>query len=181
MTDLHIRPVTVDDIDDLVRIHNQAWQETYGGTIPQDHLDMSSNVDDRLTFWREAICEADSKTRARIRLGFVDGEPCGFVFARPTPEDDSPRGIELRVLYTLKKAHGTGLGRMLVDAVLDRDAAWLWMLEGNDRAEQFYKKLGFRRDGEPIYRSWPDGHRDLRLVRDKQPAPETESQPLVPA
>lgn len=170
MTELRIRPATVDDIEDLVCIHNQAWQETYGGTIPQDHLDLSANVDDRLKFWHDAITEADEKTRARIRIGLIGDEPVGFVFARPTPEDDAPRGVELRVLYTLKCAHGTGLGRMLVDSVLDRDAAWLWMLEGNDRAEAFYKKLGFRRDGEPIYRSWPDGHRDLRLVRDKQPA-----------
>lgn len=185
MADLRIRTVTTADIDDLVRIHNQAWQETYGGTIPQDHLDMGANIDDRLAFWQDAITEADATKRARIRMGFIDGEPAGFVFARPTPDEESPRDVELRVLYTLKIAHGTGLGRMLADAVLEQDAAWLWMLEGNDRAEAFYKKLGFRRDGEPIFRSWPDGHRDLRLVRDAQPALESdtasEAQPTASA
>lgn len=175
MTELRIRPATRDDIDDLVRIHNQAWQETYGGTIEQDHIDKNSDVDDRLSFWREAITEAEHTDRARVRIGLLDDEPVGFVYVRPTPDADAPRDIELRVLYTLQKAHGTGLGRKLVDAALEHDAAWLWMLEGNDRAEAFYKKLGFRREGEPLSRTWPGGHRDLRLVRDEQPAEEDTS------
>ncbi|UQN14701.1 GNAT family N-acetyltransferase [Gulosibacter sp. ACHW.36C] len=163
-----IRHASVADIDTLVSIHNQAWQETYAGKIPQHRIDELSSTDERRNDWVAALERAQHDPELHACIGFVDGTPAGFALAWPSADADAPRATELKLLYTLRIAHGTGLGRDLVDAVLGDRAAWLWMLDDNPRAERFYAKLGFARFEEPVWR-WPHAVKpDVRLARDAQ-------------
>ena len=51
----------------------------------------------------------------------------------------------LVTLYVLPEAQGRGLGGALLDAVLDpEEPAYLWIINGNDGAERFYARRGFR-------------------------------------
>ncbi len=163
-----IRHATAADIETLVRIHNQAWQETCAGKIPQHRIDELSSTPERRERWATTIERAERDPEVHACIGFVDGEPAGFALAWPSAEPDAPREYELKLLYTLQNAHGTGLGRGLVDAVLGDRAAWLWMLDDNPRAERFYEKLGFTRFEAPVMR-WPNAAKpDVRLARDAQ-------------
>ncbi len=75
----------------------------------------------------------------------------------PTVET-GPDDIELRRIYTLSRAHGTGLGPALmaqasVDArALGRKRMLLGVYARNDRARAFYEKQGFTKVGERQYR-----------------------------
>jgi GNAT superfamily N-acetyltransferase len=50
-------------------------------------------------------------------------------------------------LYVRASTYGTGVGfALLQEAIGDADA-YLWVLDGNDRAIRFYERQGFRCDG----------------------------------
>jgi GNAT superfamily N-acetyltransferase len=72
----------------------------------------------------------------------------------PAREEDEPDDVAaIPALYAHPDAIGTGAGRALMEAAVRavREAGYreavLWMLEGNRRAEAFYERGGWRRDG----------------------------------
>ena len=47
----------------------------------------------------------------------------------------------------LRRAHGTGIADDLRAVAVGDRAAYLWVLEGNDRAQAFYQRHGFVDEG----------------------------------
>ena len=50
-------------------------------------------------------------------------------------------------LYVRASVYGTGIGHALCAAALGSDPAYLWVLDGNERALRFYERQGFGLDG----------------------------------
>lgn len=79
------------------------------------------------------------------------GAPIGYTMLLPPalPVETGPGDVELRRIYTLSTARGTGLGHALMaQAIADaRDQGYRRMLLGvlgtNDRARRFYEREGF--------------------------------------
>lgn len=65
----------------------------------------------------------------------------------PGRDDDAPVDRELEGIYSPARVHGSGVGQLLLDAVIADSPAYLSALDGNARAEAFYRRNGFRRDG----------------------------------
>ena len=91
-----------------------------------------------------------------FRLAEDDGALIGFAKLGPPslPYDPSGRGcIELRQLYLLDVAKGTGVANTLMDWVLAEARArgnaelWLSVFSGNPRARRFYERWGFEEVG----------------------------------
>jgi len=80
-----------------------------------------------------------------------DGDVVGFANSGPCRED--VRAGELYAIYVRPPSWGTGAGRALIQHVEQwlRSAGFgeaiLWVLEGNDRAERFYRAGGWEHDG----------------------------------
>jgi ribosomal protein S18 acetylase RimI-like enzyme len=82
----------------------------------------------------------------------------GFVqLTRGTTEpclDSSLRNIELQRLYVHPICHGTGIGRLLMEAAEEIakceefDVMWLGVWEENFKAQKVYERLGYSRVGE---------------------------------
>jgi ribosomal protein S18 acetylase RimI-like enzyme len=151
---------TLDDLDELGRVHVQVWREAYAGLMPAEHLaDLDPAVGTRR--WRERF-EASSEIGwwlARDEQGIV-----GMVTSGPARDDDAPVPLELYAINILRRAHGTGLADELLTRAIGDRAAYLWVLEGNDRAIAFYRRHGFADEGgrkpEP-----GTGVVELRMVR----------------
>jgi GNAT superfamily N-acetyltransferase len=95
--------------------------------------------------WRRLLAEAPD---AVVMLVGVAGEQlAGFINVGPARDDDPPVPTELRAINVLAAHHGTGLAHGLVKEALGDRAAYLWVVEGNERAMAFYRKLGFELDG----------------------------------
>lgn len=93
-----------------------------------------------------------------------------FAHADAAGEADAPASLELKTLYVLDAAKGSGPADALLHRAISDDLpAYLWVIEGNDRAIAFYRKNGFELDGvsRPIEPGWPGG-RQVRMFR---PAP----------
>ena len=81
-------------------------------------------------------------------LGFQDGEPAGLIAALP-PEAVPDQVWHLVSMWVRPQARGGGLADLLVRAVTEHvrqagaDRVTLWVEMGNDRARDFYRRMGF--------------------------------------
>jgi GNAT superfamily N-acetyltransferase len=93
--------------------------------------------------WRTII--ADEVTDVFVALN--GEEIIGWASAGSGRDEYGPANRELEGIYVLASAYGTGAGQQLLDAAVGDDAAFLWMAEYNPRAEAFYRRNRFERDG----------------------------------
>jgi GNAT superfamily N-acetyltransferase len=169
---LTVRAGVPDDAGEIVRINAAGWRRAYVGIVPDDVL-AAIDVDRRSQRHRQRMAEEQiSET-----LVALDGERIvGYVYFGPYREGESvDRSVgEVGAIYVDPESWGTGAGRVLMQAALDRLAGLgypevrLWVLEANHGARGFYAHLGFQPDGArstfPVRR--PDGSVvDLAEVR----------------
>lgn len=138
-----IKPMETDEeIKGKAFVHWKCWQETYPGLVSQEYLDKFTleKSEERAFLWRDNILVAKEGDRV---IGFVG-------YGGHGPEE--PDMGEVFALYVLPEYHGAGVGRQLMDAALEKLAAYpkicLWAVKGNGRAVRFYEKNGFRLTGE---------------------------------
>jgi GNAT superfamily N-acetyltransferase len=68
----------------------------------------------------------------------------------------------------LPSAQGTGLADLMMERLVGTEPASLWVLDGNVRAEAFYRRHGFARDGAEKQHP-PTGTTEVRMVRGQHP------------
>lgn len=138
-----IKPMETDEeIQGKAFVHWKCWQETYPGLVSQEYLSKLTleKCEEKAFLWRDNILVAKEGERV---IGFVG-------FGNHGPEE--PDMGEVFALYVLPEYHGTGVGRQLMDAALEKLASYphicLWLVKGNARALRFYEKCGFHLTGE---------------------------------
>ncbi len=163
-----IREARLSDLDAASRVRAHAWRESFAGVLPDDVV---ANAE----AWAPAVAERWASAMLDRGVTFwlgVDaaGEIVAVAHADAAGEADAPASLELKTLYVLDAAKGSGLSDALLHRAISDDLpAYLWVIEGNDRAIAFYRKNGFELDGvsRPIEPGWPGG-RQVRMFR---PAP----------
>ena len=152
---MQIRPATSADAAVIARLHAQSWRVAYRGMYRDEYLD-GDIVADRTRVWTARL---ESPAGNQSVLLAIDGdEPLGFV--RVYGNDDVRWGTLVDNLHVRAEQQRRGIGRRLLAA----SAAWsrerypdallyLWVLEGNAKAQRFYEGLGGARyesqDTEP--------------------------------
>jgi GNAT superfamily N-acetyltransferase len=139
---MEIRPAVLDDAQELAALHLRVWDEAYAGLIDPALLAARAArpVVERVATWRERLhC-------IPTWVAMQDETIVGFAQAGPGRDADRP-GLELMALYVLAAVYGTGVGHALLSAAIGHQAAYLWVLDGNERAVRFYEKHGFAFDG----------------------------------
>ncbi|HET6968481.1 MAG TPA: GNAT family N-acetyltransferase [Ornithinibacter sp.] len=137
------------DAEALGRLHHQAWVDAYSHLLPDDWFEHWT-VDDAIERWRGILAAPTPEGLTRVAVFDDSGVAVAWVVAGPSRPDDDvepSRDRELWGLYVAREHHGTGLARALAQHVLGDEPAELWVFDGNPRAEAFYRKLGFARDG----------------------------------
>jgi GNAT superfamily N-acetyltransferase len=134
---------TPDDLDEMGRVHVEVWREAYAGLLPAEYLDgLDPTFGPKL--WRERFGTSSEVTwwLARDDDGIV-----AMTTAGPARDEDAPTPFELYAINVLRRAHGTGLADDLMTHVVGDRPAYLWVLDGNDRATAFYRRHGFVDEG----------------------------------
>ena len=156
-----VRAAVPEDAEAIATVHVRAWQEAYAHLLPAAFL-AALDPRDRLERWRRII---DDPTVA-VHVVEVDAAVVGWATAGPGREADVVRPLELEGIYVLAAAHGSGAGQALLDASLGDRPAFLWVAEHNPRAEAFYRRNGFRRDGSvKVEAIGPHTMTAVRMVR----------------
>jgi len=137
-----VREATAADAEAVALVHRASWLETYAHLIPVDAIaERFRNHEARVARWIGILTNEDAYVAER------DGRLVGWAVAGPGRSDDAPRDRELEGIYLLAEAHGSGLGQRLLEAAVGDAPAYLWVADGNPRAEAFYRRNGFARDG----------------------------------
>ena len=147
-----IRPMVPEDADAKSYVHYMSCLETYTGLMDPEFL-AASTLDKY-----HAIALRFVETTLVAEL---DGRIVGFGCWTPDGE--------ISALYILREAQGYGIGRRLMEAMLERlsdcKQVRLEVLEGNDRAIGFYEHMGFRLDGTRYLARFSAVHPVLGMVR----------------
>ena len=170
MTDLLIRPATLDDIDVLCRLGATTFRETYRAISDPREVDEYADENftaDKVEAWFLRPC-------ARTLLAFVGAAPVGYAHVRnarvPACVADR-KAVELSRLYLLASAQGGGVGSALIAAALDAAVAmggktvWLGAYDRNVKALAFYARRGFVQVGTHEFEFGGRIHADPVLTR----------------
>ena len=156
-----IRPPRPADAKSLGHVHVRIWREAYVGLMPQEFLD---ELDPRQSTSRWLMMLEQRDDGVTRLIGLVEQEIVGFIAVGPARDDDAPTPTELQVINVLAAHHGTGLANHLLTAALGDAPAYLWVVEGNERAQAFYRRHRFAVDGAT--KKHPGtGVNELRMVR----------------
>ncbi len=151
MASAEIRAAREADLPRIAEIHVDSWRAAYTGLINDRALE-ERTVAWRLRQWR-ALFKAPPKGHL-VAVAEVDGEVVGFARAGRSDDDDvdADTTVNLFALYLDPQRRGEGVGRGLLDYVLDHFArrgfrtATLYTLIGNDPARRFYERCGWTLD-----------------------------------
>ncbi len=163
-----VREPVAADAEGIARVHVDAWRETYSGQLPEQFFDDDAFAA-RKQFWSRLL--SVEPRPARVAVADLDGEIVGFAMAGDAKGPDAEKGfpaarpLHLFSIYLLARQHGTGAGQALLDVVLKKDPAQLWVAKGNERALAFYTRNGFEPDGVEYSDPRFAGFVEVRLVR----------------
>jgi len=138
-----VRPATVDDAQEMARVHVASWRSTYQKMLPVDFLDSLSEAG-YAERWTHFIDEGSS----RAYVVEHDGELVGFASGGRERAGETDYSGELYAIYVLDAFQRHGYGRELLRAVVTglRDMGFddmiIWVLKDNQPARRFYERLG---------------------------------------
>jgi GNAT superfamily N-acetyltransferase len=142
MADHVVRPVVLEDAEAFVTAYERAWDATLA-PIAGRRLGELSPFDERVAGFRTTF--AEPPPGAGVWVAERDREIVGVAVRV---------GSELRALYVVPEAWGTGVAGALMDVALDAmradgaDEATLWVGESNARARRYYEREGWEPTGE---------------------------------
>jgi len=140
-----IRKAVVEDASAIATVHVAAWRETYRGIVSDEVL-KNLSVQRRTEQWTNSLSD-ETHAYHHAFVAELDGQVAGFSCYGLPQEKGSEFDGELFAIYILKAAHKQGLGRMLVQAVVNglreqgRKSMMVWVLRDNP-ARGFYERLG---------------------------------------
>jgi ribosomal protein S18 acetylase RimI-like enzyme len=157
---LVIREAVPGDAVSAGRVNAQVWREAYRGIVSDEWIANVSD-DERIARWRGHLADP---SRGRRWVALVDDEVVGFAASGPSRDAPPVRDLELWSVYLLEAHSRRGIGTALVEASIGAGPASLWVVEGNVRAQAFYRALGFEPDGATQdVEDW--GVNEIRMVR----------------
>lgn len=136
---------SLDDRNLISKIYEDSWRFSYKGIIPQDFLDKIPKGN-----WNKNFDIADWKTVIFI----LDGNYIGTSSFSKSRLEKYNESAEVISIYFLPEYIGLGYGKRLLDYVVKElkemgyTEVFLWVLEENYRARNFYEKYGFKEDGD---------------------------------
>ena len=144
-----IRHATPADAEVIAALHAESWRQSYRGVYSDAYLD-GVVVEERRELWLERMRTIDE--RAITLLAEVDGTLVGF--AHTYLRSDPTWGALLDNLHVAPAFKRRGVGRALmattaahITARAPGSGMFLWVLEQNESAQAFYRRLGGVCDG----------------------------------
>jgi len=142
---LTIRRAEIDDINEIGFLANQIWPKVYDYMISADQISYMIG----LYYSPEALYRQMTEQHHVFLLAEIGENPVGFAsFSRLEP------GVfNLHKLYLQPDLQGKGIGKALVEAVLDEafegEGRYLRLkVNRTNKSIPFYQKLGFKIIGE---------------------------------
>ena len=141
-----IRKATVSDIPLIRQLTFQVWPQTYASIISKEQIDYMLDQ-----MYSESSLEKQMSGGSQFVFAYDEADPVGFA----SFGEEEPNTFKLHKLYVLPSQQGKGTGKWLVEEIIKevklQGAATLFLqVNRNNKARQFYEKLGFTMAGKLI-------------------------------
>ena len=158
---VEIRSATEQDAEAIASLHARVWRATYHALAPASAM-AALTTQARLVRWRALLHDPAAGQITPVADG---GDTlAGFGQLAPSALEVFEGRHEIKFLYVGEAHRARGIGRRLMTALagaaIDQDARGvaLGVVDGNDRAIEFYRHLGGRHigrytDAGPVWRS----------------------------
>ena len=134
------------DADAIGRVHAISRRAAYDRLVPAAALE-TLTAEGQASYWRQRL--GTERDPFSLYVDEVDGTVDAFAMGSARP----PLAT-LNAIHLVPELQGRGVAQQLHAALLEDFAAWgcttaeLWVLDGNERAQAFYRRLGWVPDGE---------------------------------
>lgn len=119
-------------------VHWQSWHETYEDLLSKDYLQ---------TITREKCLQIATDCPENTLIAQVDSQVVGFARYGECADEEVQEAGEIFAIYVLEKYHGQKIGYRLMQACLEYlsefPKVFVWVLQANQKAIDFYEKCGF--------------------------------------
>ena len=123
-------------------VHCTSWQEAYRGIVSDRYLD---------TMTVEATTARARQNPENTLIAKDKDKVVGFAVYGPSRDEDLPDAGEVIAIYVLSEYYDRKVGYRLMNEAISRlgecKTIFVWVLEKNERAIQFYHRYGFEFDG----------------------------------
>lgn len=136
-----VERATIEDIEDIARVHLESWSRSYAGIYPQDFIDQNS-VPMLVEYWRplfEDLERSYANVVARIDGAIVG--VCALLNAEQSAEVDR--------FHVDHRFRGRGIGRAMLEYLVAAAQAvgqhelFAYVVEQNTEGVAFWKHMGF--------------------------------------
>lgn len=137
-----IREATLDDVETIRQLAHEIWWPTYSPILSAGQIEFM--LADRYSY--EALSKQIANAEQTFLLLYGDDKP--LAFAAYSPDEKDAEVYRLHKLYSLPSTQGKGVGKALLNAVIDKvKAAGKHIIELNVHRQNpafgFYQKMGF--------------------------------------
>ena len=169
---INIRQATVEDLEMLVRIARKSFYDTFAPYPENAPEDLQKYMDEHYTV--EAFAAELADPLVTYFVAEIAGAPAGYAKLKRQSREAEIAGahpIELCRLYNLHEFIGKGVGKALMLRCLEfaerhgHDTIWLGVWGNNTRAVDFYRRFGFEKCGEHVFRLGGDAQTDWLMQR----------------
>ena len=149
-----VRPAVAGDADAIGRVQVETWRVAYRGLMPDEAI-AGFDVEARQRLWREGLAREPRPGSATF-VAELDGEVVGFASVGRSRDDETANEGELYAIYLDPSCWDRGIGRALLERAEESmrafgfERAVLWVMEGNQRGERFYRAAGWESDGRKV-------------------------------
>lgn len=166
-----IREAHAPDAEALALVGAATLLETFAGVLDGGAIVAHCLGQHSADWYRRSLADGAS---AWLALAAPGDAPIGFALvARPDLPGADPAGgdVELKRIYALSRAHGSGVGAALMAAAVARAREQgarrllLGVYAGNARALAFYRRQGFERIADRRFRVGDRDYDDIVLAK----------------
>jgi ribosomal protein S18 acetylase RimI-like enzyme len=142
-----IRRYRDDDVPRIGEVHATSRHAAYAGLVAPEAL-ARVTPQTQAEAWRRRLTEVAYPWSMLVVEHHDDRRVAGFALG-----SGSGPLATLHAIHVLPELHGSGAGQLLHDHMVAEFRAWsctmaqLWVLEGNVRAQAFYRRNGWALDG----------------------------------
>jgi ribosomal protein S18 acetylase RimI-like enzyme len=140
-----LRDATESDCASIAQLHAESWRSAYRGMLSDEYLDTRAHAE-RAALWQARFSERAAKPFFAI-LAEIGAKLAGF--ACVFPNEHPVFGSYVDNLHVAPQLARKGIGRHLLTAAGRRLIAdqtpggvYLWVIEKNTNARQFYSRVG---------------------------------------
>lgn len=161
---MKIRRAEISDAEAIAKVSADTWQQAYRGIMSDEILAERRCSPERIESWRRRVKDTLNGATAIYVAEDENGKVVGFAWGGVSKDNQVPRNMELYAFYVHPNFQKKGYGQALFETFRKYSTGrfYLYALQDNKKAADFYQKMGGVLMPEYAKDSPHSGHQKLK-------------------